>query len=87
MICANFMMVNLGFGVFNLIPIPPLDGSRVVYAIAPDPVRELMAKMERWGIVVVMVLVVAFPGVVSMIMNGAIEGILRAFYFLVGAPV
>ena len=41
-VLLQFVVVNLGFGVFNLIPIPPLDGSRVLYALMPDGVRELM---------------------------------------------
>lgn len=83
-ICSEFVMINLGFGIFNLIPIPPLDGSRVIYALMPDPIRDLMEQMERWGIVIVMVIVVALPGVISTIMSGAMEGILEAFYFIVG---
>lgn len=83
-ILADVVTINLGFGVFNLIPIPPLDGSRVLYAIAPDGVREVMARMERWGIFIVMILVVMLPGLVSTIMTGAINGILEAFYWIVG---
>lgn len=83
-IFTEFVMVNLGFGVFNLIPIPPLDGSRIVYAIAPDPVRKVMEGMERWGIVVVLLIVTVFPGFISTIMGGAINGILTGFYWLVG---
>ena len=41
-IFAEVVMVNLGFMIFNLIPIPPLDGSRVLYAIMPDGVRDFM---------------------------------------------
>lgn len=52
-ILADVVTINLGFGVFNLIPIPPLDGSRVLYAIAPDGVRNVMAQMERWGILTI----------------------------------
>ncbi len=84
LIFVEMVYVNLGFGIFNLIPIPPLDGSRVLYAIAPDAVREFMAGMERWGIIVVLILVVVFPGVISGIMTGAMSGIIQAFYFLVG---
>lgn len=83
-ILADVVTINLGFGVFNLIPIPPLDGSRVLYAIAPDGVRNVMAQMERWGILVVMLLVVLAPGVISAIMGGAINGILEVFYWIVG---
>lgn len=84
LIFVEMVYVNLGFGIFNLIPIPPLDGSRVLYAIAPDAVREFMACMERWGIIVVLILVVVFPSVISGIMTGAMNGIIQAFYFLVG---
>ena len=82
-ICWRFITVNLGFGVFNLIPIPPLDGSRVLYALAPDGVRRVMEGMERWGIWVVMILVVAVPSVVSTLMSGAMMGILDGFYWIV----
>lgn len=86
-IFLELVLVNLGFGIFNLIPIPPLDGSRVLYALAPDAVREGMEKFEKIGIIVVMILVIAFPGVISKIMLGGIQGMLTGFYWLVGAPV
>lgn len=83
-IFTQMVMVNLGFGVFNLIPIPPLDGSRVLYAIAPDPIRNVMERFEGFGLIIVMVLVVALPGVIGRIMGGAMQGILDFFYWLVG---
>lgn len=86
-IFTELVLVNLGFGIFNLIPIPPLDGSRVLYALAPDVVREGMEKFEKIGIVVVMILVIVFPGVISKIMLGGIQGMLTGLYWLVGAPV
>lgn len=85
LIAVEIVMVNLGFGIFNLIPIPPLDGSRVLYALAPDGVREVMGKMERVGLILVMFLVVLLPGVLSVILNGAMSGVLTAFGWLVGA--
>lgn len=48
-----FIMINIGFFVFNMIPIPPLDGSRVLYAFAPEPMQRVMAQLERFGILVV----------------------------------
>lgn len=41
--------VNIGLGLFNLIPFPPLDGSRVLYAIAPDGLRSIMNTIESFG--------------------------------------
>lgn len=84
MIVAQWVMVNIGFGVFNLILIPPLDGSRVLYAIAPDGVRDVMQAMERWGLVVVMAIVILLPNVIGVVLNGATQGILTAFGWLVG---
>ena len=79
-----WVLVNLGFAIFNIIPIPPLDGSRVLYALAPDAVRRVMIQMERWGIMIVLVLVVVFGTALSRFMTGAMTGILNMFYWLVG---
>lgn len=84
LIFVELIYINLGFGIFNLIPIPPLDGSRVLYAIAPDGVRNVMAGMERVGIIIVLLVVVLFPQVTSAIIGGGMNAILKAFYFVVG---
>lgn len=57
-----FILVNLSFFVFNMIPFPPLDGSRLLYAFAPDSVREVMERIESGGIFVILVFMfVLFP--------------------------
>ena len=53
-----FVAVNIGFFVFNMIPLPPLDGSRVLYAFAPEPLQRLMDKLENYGIFLILILVV-----------------------------
>jgi Zn-dependent protease len=45
-----FIITNVGFFVFNLIPFPPLDGSRVFYALAPEPVQNVMRAIESYGL-------------------------------------
>jgi Zn-dependent protease len=79
-----FILVNLAFFVFNMIPIPPLDGSRALYALAPDGVRRLMESMERFGIMIIFAIVILFYPLLGQYMSAAIEGILNAFRFIVG---
>lgn len=76
--------INLGFGIFNMLPIPPLDGSRLLYAIAPDFLRRGMEWMEQFGVWIVMILVVLGGSLLGQIMSGAMNGILRFFYWIVG---
>lgn len=76
---------NLGFCVFNLIPIPPLDGSRILYAIAPDGIRDFMERMEySTGLIVVFIMVFFFSQYLSGFLVGAVRGIESFFFFLVG---
>lgn len=86
-VALSAVSINLGFMVFNLFPIPPLDGSRIVYAIAPDKVRELMKNFEQYGLLIVYILLFIFGTAFSQVMLGAINGILKFFLLLVGAPV
>lgn len=83
-IFSEFIHINLGFMLFNLIPIPPLDGSRVLYAISPDKFRTVLLSIERYGIIIVYVLILLFGEVFSHLMIGGMNGILNFFYWIVG---
>ncbi|MBQ6130327.1 site-2 protease family protein [Candidatus Saccharibacteria bacterium] len=85
LIGVEFIIVNLGFMVFNLLPLPPLDGSRVIYAVMPDGVRSMMDSLEKVGLVFVYILIVLGGRVFTVLMSGAITGILNGFYWIVGA--
>ncbi|MBQ3293097.1 site-2 protease family protein [Candidatus Saccharibacteria bacterium] len=83
-IFTELIYINLGFTLFNLIPIPPLDGSRVLYAISPDVVRNFLQQIERYGFIIVYVLIILFGEVFSSLMVGGMGGILDFFYWVIG---
>lgn len=64
-----FMLINVGLFVFNMMPIPPLDGSRLVYALAPEPVQRFMASLEQFGILIVFALVLMVPAYFDIIIG------------------
>jgi Zn-dependent protease len=67
-----FIEVNLGFFVFNMIPLPPLDGSRLLYAVAPEPLQRVMFQIESMGFIpLVIFMLIIFPFVSPSI--GSIE--------------
>ena len=82
---TEIIYINLGFMIFNLIPIPPLDGSRVLYAISPDGFRVVLANIERYGIIIVYLLIFFFGEVFSHLMINGMNGVLQFFYWIVGA--
>jgi len=61
--CQGGMLVNVVMFVFNLFPLPPLDGGRILVGLLPYKQAELVSRVEPWGFFIVMGLVIM--GVVS----------------------
>lgn len=64
-----FAAVNAGIFVFNFIPIPPLDGSRILYAFAPESIQQIMSQIEPYGFFIVFGLVLLVPGFGALLGN------------------
>ncbi len=80
-ILLEAILINLVLGTFNLIPIPPLDGSKILAALAPDEWMYKILEWERWGFILVFV----------FLMLGILEKILLpvigAFSKIFGIPL
>jgi Zn-dependent protease len=55
------VVINCILALFNLIPIPPLDGSRILAMLLPVPLRVHYARLERFGMIIILVLLVTGP--------------------------
>lgn len=75
-----FTEVNIGFFIFNMIPFPPLDGSRLLFAFAPESLQRFMLQIESFGffgIIIFMLLIFQFiAGPVLNIENGILNFLL-----------
>ena len=59
------VLVNLVMFVFNLFPLPPLDGGRILVGLLPHRQAELVSRVEPWGFFIVIALVIS--GVVNTV--------------------
>ena len=69
--------INIGLGVFNLIPIPPLDGSKVLFAVLPNKYYNFILKYERYGMIILVLLL--FTDVLTYILTPCSNFIFNLF--------
>jgi Zn-dependent protease len=72
-----FVEINVIFFIINMIPIPPLDGSRLLYAFAPEPLKNIMRQIESMGLIAIiifmLILVNIGGGFIYTIENGLLN--------------
>lgn len=77
MILQYIYIYNILFAVFNIIPIPPLDGSQVLMMFLSPKAQEKYFSFQRYGMILIFVL--AWTGILGMIINPVVTGIENLF--------
>lgn len=72
-----FTLINVALFIFNMIPFPPLDGSRVLYAFAPEPLQKVMFSIERMGFSAILIFVFFIYQFIGPVIANLNEHLLR----------
>ncbi|HZD59109.1 MAG TPA: site-2 protease family protein [Anaerolineae bacterium] len=77
--------INVMLGIFNLLPIPPLDGSKIIPYFLPSRMQQPWYRFEQYGFVILLLLIVMVPGFFNTVLGRPIEFMLRLIF--TGVPV
>ncbi len=81
-ILQTMVFINIYLAVFNLLPIPPLDGSKFFGAVLPDRFYNMMMRMEQYSFVIIMLLF--YTGILRVPLSIASRGLYSLLNFLTG---
>lgn len=68
-ITSVIVIVNLALGIFNLVPIPPLDGSKILFSLLPESFSSAAVLFEQYALVLLLVFIVFFSNFLSPVLT------------------
>ena len=69
----QFLYINLALAFFNLLPVPPLDGSKILYAILPAEMVYRLRPLEQYGFMILFLVVFLVPQVLDVLVWGPVQ--------------
>ena len=70
---VSIVYINILLALFNLIPIPPLDGSHILFTFLPDSMNQLKVFLSKYGIFVLLGVIFLLPGILSFFVNAVFK--------------